>query len=466
MIATPNSKTTDYIVLEFNELCPGFMKQFIDAAKLPNFKRLRDNSVQMITDADEAPPRLEPWIQWATIHSGLKAEEHRIFDLGEGQKLKEDSIGKILSDSGVSVGVLGSMNTNYGQLSGFHVPDPWSLDGIADPKELQPFYETVAKQVQESSTDSGISKKDIIKFGWFMLRHGMRPETIKAGMSQLMAERKDAGVKWRRSLILERIQYDFFRYLKRKYNPQFSTFFCNSTAHFQHYYWRNMEPDIFAVPPGDDDHPSLQTAIEEGYTRMDAIVGKFLKEFPESKLILLTALSQKPWRETTKCTFRPIDFGEFLKFVGVSPTDVEIKPVMAEEFHLICKSPDQREAISEKLLQATVNGQPAMKARKEENGLFCGCVVNDFTARQCTISHPTGGERAFDDLFHMVHSMRSGRHHPHGLFWIQSDTPHIVDEPVRLVDVAPTLLDLYGVAAPDYMTGTPLTLAPQQLAEV
>ncbi len=457
MIANDRGTLADYIVLEFNELCPQFMEDFISQGLLPNFKRLRDSSIVMVTDADERAPQLEPWVQWVTIHSGLKADEHKVFDLGEGSRLQQPEVATILGDQDIPVGILGSMNTNYQGLNGFFIPDPWDLEGKAEPADLQPFYSTVANQVQNSSTEEGLSKKDLMEFGWFMFRHGMRASTVSSGIRQIWNERKDSGVQWRRSMILERIQFDLFRHLKGKFKTRFNTFFCNSTAHFQHYYWRNMEPDIFVVPPDKADHPSLQNAILEGYKNMDSLVGKFMQHFPSSKLILLTALSQQPWRETTKCTFRPVDFDRFLQFVRIDPQTVEVKPVMAEQFHIVCKSSEQQTEVMERLLHATVNQQPVMEVRREDFGVFCGCPINDVSVLDCEVVHPTGDRVAFGELFNMVHSMRSGWHHPHGLFWLQSETPRVVDTPIELVDVAPTLLDLYGVEPPSFMTGRPIS---------
>ena len=39
------------ILLEFNELSPTLMERFIDMGQLPNFKRLRDESQVLITEA-------------------------------------------------------------------------------------------------------------------------------------------------------------------------------------------------------------------------------------------------------------------------------------------------------------------------------------------------------------------------------------------------------------------------------
>lgn len=453
------------IVLEFNELCPNLMQTFVGRGLLPNFKKLYDSSVVMTTDANELPPQLEPWVQWVTVHSGLGALEHGIFNLGEGHKLGKKEIATVLSDHGRSVGVLGSMNTNYRNLNGFFVPDPWDINGIAEPQSLQPFHAIVAKQVQDSSTSNGISARDLAAFGLFMGRHGLRASTIAAGVKQLFQERADSGVKWRRSLILEQLQFDLFRNLWFKYKPNFSTFFCNSTAHFQHYYWRNMEPDLFVLPPGEDDHPSLRTAILQGYQAMDNLVGKFLTDFPSARLVLLTALSQQPWRETTKCTFRPRDFARFLHFVGIDPSVVKVKPVMAEEFHILCEA-SERDKLLQSILAATFSGKSVMKARLEDDGVFCGCAVTDASACEGTVEHPRGGKMQFTDLFHIVHSMRSGRHHPHGLFWVQSSHPRVVTEEVSLLDVAPTILNLFGIEAEDHMVGTAIPIGDVELAAV
>ena len=58
------------ILLEFNELCPSLMGQFIQQGKLPNFQRFYNESAVYTTDAEEQPPNLEPWIQWVTVHTG------------------------------------------------------------------------------------------------------------------------------------------------------------------------------------------------------------------------------------------------------------------------------------------------------------------------------------------------------------------------------------------------------------
>jgi len=447
---------TQLFLLEFNELCPTLLHEFMEAGELPNFRRMHDSSAVYITDAEEPPPQLEPWIQWPTIHSGLTFEEHGAFHLGDGRKIKSRCLAALLSDAGIRVGVFCSMNNNYADLNGFYIPDPWDGDGVPHPAWLMPFFATVSQQVQDSSSAEGLSKGQLIRFGTFMLRKGLRWRTVKNILAQLVGERRDPGIKWRRASLLEEIQYDLFLYLNRAIRPQFATFFCNSTAHYQHYYWRNMHPEIFTAPPDANDHPSLQTAILYGYQRMDRLVGQFMADFPRATLILCTALSQQPWAETTKCTYRPVDFKGLFTFAGVNPDSVAVKPVMAEEFHLAFGDRGRALAAKDKLAGLTLDEKPLLKLEENGSDLFCGCAINDPLAMQRSVARADGHTRAFRDLFHMVHSMRSGRHHPDGVLWVRDGRHRVSGDKVRLVDIAPTILQRFNVRRPEYMKGSSL----------
>lgn len=443
------------ILIEFNELCPSLLRRFMADGTLPNFRRLHDSSTVFTTDAGEDEPNLEPWVQWPTVHSGMTFAEHGVFHLGDGRRLRRKCVAEVLSDAGLPVGVCGSMNTNYGRLNGYVLPDPWDREGVPHPDWLAPFYRTVARQVQESSRDGGPSKKEMLRFGLFLLRHGLTFGTARAVLAQLGAERRDAGVRWRRALLLDRIQYDLFRSLNRRFGVRFATFFANSTAHMQHYYWRHMEPEHFAAPPPETDHPSLRDAIRAGYRAMDALVGRFLADYPAALLVLCTALSQQPWVETTKCTFRPRRFEALLEFAGVAAGAV--RPVMAEQFHVECPDGESAALAEARFRELVIDDQPLMAVRREGNTLFAGCRVTDAAAAGRPVTRRSdGSSRRFDELFYMIHTVRSGRHHPDGVLWVRNGRHEVVAEKVPLTDVAPTVLAHFGVAQPDHMGGRPL----------
>ncbi|MEW4568935.1 hypothetical protein AB1L88_13805 [Tautonia sp. JC769] len=446
-------------LLEFNELCPSLLKEFMDRGFLPNFRRLYESSIVLTTDAGEKPPHLEPWIQWPTVHTGTPYADHGAFHLGDGRRITRKGVAELLSDAGIPVGVLGSMNMNYTSLHGYVVPDPWDPLGQACPEWLETFYRTVADQVQESSRTKSDSKRQMLQFGWFLANHGLTSGSVCSVVTQLFQERYDPGIKWRRASLLEHLQYDLFRYLNRRFNIRFATFFANSTAHYQHYYWRNMEPERFAVPPLEVDHPSLREAIEYGYRSMDKLLGRFLIDYPDVMLVLVTALSQQPWVETTKCTYRPNRFEELLRFAGISPEGLAIKPVMAEEFHVECPDEPTTDRVKDALSGLSINGEPLMKVDRSENTLFGGCNIQELMDMDQMVSRSKDGAmRRFGDLFYMVHCMRSGRHHPDGALWIRTGCHRVVEQRVPLTAIAPTILERFGVPQPDYMLGHALAV--------
>src|SRR5689334_17775348 len=99
--------TNRLILLEFNELTPSLLTRFMGEGHLPNFKRFFDESAVYTTDAEESGERLNPWVQWVTVHSGLSLEEHGVFRLDEGNKLPQPSVWDIISDTGRKVLVCG-----------------------------------------------------------------------------------------------------------------------------------------------------------------------------------------------------------------------------------------------------------------------------------------------------------------------------------------------------------------------
>jgi hypothetical protein len=445
------------ILIEFNELCPSLLDRYLNDGAIPSFKRLFDFSTIFTTDAGEREPNLEPWIQWPTVHSGMPFSAHGISHLGDGRRLNEKCVGELLSDAGIPVGICGSMNTNYGRLNGYVLPDPWDKDGQPHPDRLHPFYRTVSRQVQESSRADAGSRWEMLAFVWFLIRNGLTFGTAWALVRQLWRERWDSGVRWRRAMLLDRIQYDVFRSLNKRYQPRFATFFCNSTAHFQHYHWRNLEPEKFAVPPPETDHVSLRTAIPDGYQAMDRLIGRFLRNYPDAVLVLCTALSQQPWVNTTKCTFRPRRFERLLEFARVSVESAAVKPVMAEQFHVECADGLAATIAEARLRELTVDDQPLMAVQREGNSVFAGCRVFDTRAQGRPVTRVSDGSRMpFDDLFYMIHTMRSGRHHPDGVLWVRNGRHEIVRDKVPLTDIAPTILAHFGVDQPDYMPGRPL----------
>ena len=455
------------ILLEFNELSPALMETFIDQGYLPNFKRLRDSSQVFITDAEEVAPNLDPWIQWVTVHSGLSFDEHGIHHLGDGHKLAVKSLWDMIGATGKTVWVCGSMNIKYDEpFPGAVVPDPWSVGTSPYPNELAEYYLFVQGNVQEYTNENvPLSKGDYFRFLKFMLAHGLSAHTIKSIFNQLLSERRTGKGRWKRATILDKLQRDVFLHYFRKLKPAFSTFFLNSTAHFQHVHWRNMDPQPFKIKPSDADQSEYQHAVRYGYEEMDRLVGDILAAAPSNAVVVLcTALSQQPcliYEDIGGKTFyRPRTFEPLLEFAGITRCE-RVEPVMSEQFHLRFGSEAEATDAAARLQALRIDGREAMTVDRREASVFSGCKVFSKLDHDVVLEGGANGQSIpFFRLFYQVESLKSGMHHPDGILWMRvpGATPTVRREKVSLRDVPPTILSMFGIEKPEYMTGRVLPI--------
>ncbi|HET6981018.1 MAG TPA: hypothetical protein VFI53_02700, partial [Myxococcaceae bacterium] len=254
-------------------------------------------------------------------------------------------------------------------------------------------------------------------------------------------------------VLLDRLQFDLFRSHWRKARPAFSTFFLNSTAHFQHFYWRNLEPDLFRVRPAEEEQRELADAVLFGYQQMDRLVAESVEMAGrDTTVVLCTALSQQPclgYEESGgKVIYRPRDFERLLAFAGVTVPH-RVAPVMAEEFHVYLESEPAAVEVERRLTAMRVGNRPALVVRRDGAGLFCGCKIHGALDADATVTGPAASAPFFS-LFYQVEGVKSGMHHPEGMLWVRSpERAHAVHaEMLPLTEVFPLLLGLLGVAAP------------------
>jgi hypothetical protein len=440
------------IVLEFNELSPSLMSRFISDGQLPNFKKFADESALFVTEAEERPPYLDPWIQWVTVHTGLNFRDHGIEHLNEGHTVREKRVWDIVSDQGDPVLVCGSMNVGEHQgINGAVVPDPWATHVKPSPEELVPYFQFIQRNVLEYTNDRvPLTRADYLKFITFMMSHGLSMETIGSIARQLLAEKRGVD-RWKRAVILDKLQFDVFSWYYKQLEPRFSSFFLNSTAHYQHMYWRDMEPALFKVRPSAE-ASKHESAILFGYQEMDRLLKRFVElADKDTTLVFCTALSQQPYLSYEESGgrhfYRPSNFDNLVTFAGVEPP-FTVAPVMAHQFHLYLQSEEAARRAEQQLLALTVNGRQAMAVVRSGVEIFSGCHLYENLTADTQLSIAGSDRRtSFFSLFYKVEGMKSGMHHPDGLLWIREPgrRPSRQSEKVPLSAVAPTLLDLLGI---------------------
>ena len=78
-------------LIELNEINLDIADSYIEKLNLEGFKKLKLlNSLK--TNSEKEYELLEPWIQWHSIHTGLSAQEHELFRLGDITKNKNNNI--------------------------------------------------------------------------------------------------------------------------------------------------------------------------------------------------------------------------------------------------------------------------------------------------------------------------------------------------------------------------------------
>ncbi|EJU09519.1 hypothetical protein LH128_28333 [Sphingomonas sp. LH128] len=460
------------IVLEFNELSPRLLDRFIAEGHLPNFRRLRDSALVAVTDAEEEAPYLEPWIQWVTVHTGLSYAEHRCFQLNDGAALDAPRIWDLVSRSGRSNWICGSMNAaSQPGFRGHFLPDPWATEPIAQPPgHFNAYTGLVRSYVREHSARPDVSGADFARFGRFMLAHGLSARSVLAAIRQLAGERS-GNVKWRRAMILDRLQWDLFRSIHRSARPHFSTFFLNSTAHFQHFHWREFEPALFGIQSSTQDLETYGASVLDGYRNMDRMVGQALTMTGEDdNLVLVTALGQQPMlsheEDGGRQIFRHRDIDRLLAFGGVA-AEWTYAPVMSQQFLLHFESDASAQAAATRIEALRLSdGRQPMWARRQGATLDAGCMIEQAPGEDVMVtSSATNEVLRFSDLFYPLEALRSGKHHPDGAFWIRG--PGIraerLAQRVSLRCVAPTLADLAEVggrfSAPSLLTPARMEVA-------
>ena len=450
-----DSRNARVIFAEFNELCPWLIDRWMDEGLLPNFKRMHAQSSVFETSADVTDPaNLEPWIQWYSLHTGLSFDQHGVFHLTEGAKADHDDLWHVAHRAGRKVINFAGMNTRrFAFADSVYVADPWCEDGNASPPALNIYNRFVGANVREySNPDARLTAGDYARFLRFMATHGLRASTVAAIAGQLLGERiGDRRLSWKRAILLDRLQMDVFSHYYRQHAPEFATFFINSTAHLQHSYWRQFQPEAFTVPPSSESARIYGDAIKSGYLAMDRLLGEFLDlaDTHGAMLVFMTALSQQPYLAAEdsggKHFYRLRDVDAFFYRFGMRSRDID--PTMTHQYLVRFDSEQDRAETLACLTQFKLADGRALFGFNERTaeGLYFSCNIYDEVAGTTRVVAPDGTTFMLDDIAYKIDATKSGRHHPAGALWFRTGTHRSHEAPVSILDIFPTTLDLLGI---------------------
>jgi hypothetical protein len=248
-----------------------------------------------------------------------------------------------------------------------------------------------------------------------------------------------------------------FKHYYLKERPEFATFFSNSTAHFQHHYWKDMDPEVFWENL-ENVNQDQKDAILTGYKNMDEMLGRIVKLADDDTIIVfVTALSQKPYLKDKRHYYH-ITSEKDLKQRLELKQDYKYKPVMAVQFYLECKNEDDAIALHSRLEQFHmdsdeyfhVGSKQVFLVSRDGNQIFAQCRCSKEAKQEATfIDTSTGQSQPFYDLFYHMDGEKTGMHDPSGMLWVldNSKTPQTFPTPVTLESIKDMVMENFELAS-------------------
>ncbi|MBT8568910.1 hypothetical protein G6705_02980 [Polynucleobacter paneuropaeus] len=315
------------ILLELNEVNFDLVKKYIAnlPGRFPGFESLLAlHSIS--TKSEDVYEELEPWIQWASVHTGKSYAEHKLFRLGDVVGSQVPQIFERLEMAGVAIGGISPMNAeNRLKKPAYFIPDPWTKTSTDDSWWSRRLGSAVAQAVNDNA-QSKITKTSALSILLGLVRFAK----FKHYPLYLKLASKSIGSSWRRALVLDLFLHDLHTSFFKDKQPQFSTLFLNAGAHIQHHYFHNSpfisvgskfkNPDWYISPKLDPFSEMLEV--------YDRTIEEYLAD-DEYELIVATGLSQLPY-DRVKYYYRLKDHFDFLKKIGINFLDIH--PRMTRDF--------------------------------------------------------------------------------------------------------------------------------------
>ncbi len=457
------------LLLEINELTWTLLDPLIQQGKLPNFQRMIQEGVRSAPEAIERPPFLDPWISWVTLHTGVDRSVHGATVLGQDEIHAKRTWDYAL-EAGKTIGLFGSISAFPPRpVPGFWVPGPFSPSNDTYPRYLSPALAFNRRYTQEHIKTAGPATfLEMAQQAKELLGLGLQPSTLLRVAQQVVGQKLDPHTHWKKVSLQPLINFDFFKGLYQRYQPDFATWHTGHCAHYEHHYWRAHDDSKFKVPATPEEKKHYGGAIEYGHKIADEILGRFMNMVDKDTVIAIASgLGMKPYLVDMypegkigvrfKSVRRVLDLFE-AKGVG------EVVPAMSPQWNVRISDKAERARVKGLFEKAYVVGGPRREAfYVEETGELLtvtplGMAKLDHEIRYFFPDAPKAESNGYllDELFATdTPTPKEAMHDPPSVFTLWG--PGIragVDIPATTdLDIAPTLLTLMGIQPPAIMKG-------------
>ncbi|MHB1261330.1 MAG: alkaline phosphatase family protein [Thermoplasmatota archaeon] len=456
------------LVYELNEVPWRILDDHVQAHPEGAFARLLSKGASYTTRTVDGG-HLHPWVTWPTMHRGIPASSHGVQHIGQDpQTFRGEPLWTVARAAGRSIGIFGSLQSwppGDPGTNGFYVPDCYAPTLACVPSAFESF-QAFTKASAEGNARL-VTRRFPVRHAALvaprLVRLGLRPRTMAAAVSQLLGERRDARLRHRRSSYLPILGFDLFVRAWRRRRPDYAAFFTNHVAGMMHRYWRARYPEEYRDGLGGDD-PYFASAIPWAMEQADAQLGELMSLVdadPETVLVVASSMGQAAVKPTLeRRTLRMEDPQAFLRFTGYEGP-VEIRAAMEPDHPFAFRSPADQlrfteavNALRDRDGKPVVVTAPAglvvnVQVTATGNALLSGSIRGPNGLRPlaqaglAVLEPETPGTAYHVPLGTMVLYGAAVRHDPGRT-------------QVSVLDYAPTLLDLLGVAKPALMPGRSL----------
>jgi hypothetical protein len=397
--------STDFrrlLVVELNEFDPAYLRTMARTVGLNNIARvLAYRHASTATEDTIEHQGLDPWVQWAGIHSGKPSAEHGIRRLGM-TRAQGTQLWHALAKEGRTWGVWGAMNAPMGDPSGgrFFMPDPWSFEERAFPAYLADVL-ALPRYVATNYLDLDYKRV----FGSALrLARFFAPARHWPLLARFSAVASKAAMRTGPSVhtfatLLDYLSVLCFIKLRRDHRPDLSVVFLNNMAHLQHHFWL----------PGPELHPQMKLGLELS----DAMLGLLLDDRDENEaLIVMNGLRQENVSGQGSFVYRQCNPQIALEAIGV--TGGRVEPCMTHDGTILFTSGKDAERAFELLgrCQLSDGTKAFFVERQGPMRVFYQLTIEHEVDAGTQIVTGNNSIR-FHDLFALV-SERTGAHVPEG----------------------------------------------------
>jgi len=404
------------VLIQLNELNFDLIKKYFLSKNLDILKKISKNIIN--TNSETKYELLEPWIQWYSIYTGLRAEKHKVFRLGdvEKNKINHNLIFEEIENKGFSVGCVAPMNAkNKLRSPKYFVSDPWTKTRDSNDFFIKTTSKTISEFVNNNSS-SIISKKSYFYLILIFFRF-VRVKKYFLFFKYFFYSNKKT---WFKSIFLDAFIHEIHLSLLNKEKADFSSVFFNAGAHIQHHYLFNSidfkkrnerNPSWYLKKKFD---PILDIATAYNLILKDYF---YLLHKKQYEIIISTALSQSS-NLRKEFYYRLNNHYEFLKNIGLKCK--KVSPRMSRDFLIEFKNKKDLKEGCKIIKNVNLKNKPFFKVfEKKNNTLFVSLIYSSEIKKNDNIKSKDNRKIYLKDNVSFV-AIKNGKHSSKGYLYISN----------------------------------------------